>query len=416
MKARYTSQHIEDDLNSSWGRIIVFTGARQTGKTTLVKNLFNDFKYISIEDPTTRTQYTSLTASQWHELIPKAILDEIQKEPRLIESIKSVYDQWKNVRYILLGSSQLLLMKQVKESLAGRCIIKELYPLTIPELETQSWEEKINLSPLQQLITTGSLPTLMPSVLMEEDFPKKMAAWNHYTNFGGYPALTDECRTDKERYKWLSTYVRTYLERDVRDLATFKDLEPYIKLQQITAIQTSCILNANSIAREIGVTSKTVMHYLQYLEMSYQAILLPAWDKNKAKRLSKSPKMHYMDYGVLQAVLHKQSPMPTGKEFESIVVTEIYKQIKQTETDIQFYHLRTLDGKEIDLLLETPNGYYAFEIKQTSHKKKDDARQLLSLESILDKPLLKAFVLSNDPMQHQYNEKTIAISVVQMLG
>ena len=131
MKARRITSFIENIKDSDLGRILVFTGARQTGKTTLVKNIFPEFSYISIEDPVLRSEYLKMTAAQWNLLYPRAILDEIQKEPTLIESIKSVYDQWNDPRFVLSGSSQLLLMKQVNESLAGRCIITEYVSLTL---------------------------------------------------------------------------------------------------------------------------------------------------------------------------------------------------------------------------------------------------------------------------------------------
>ena len=115
--------------NRKNGRIMVFTGARQVGKTTLVRNVLKEYQYLSIEDPVMRSSYLQLSAMQWHVMYPKAALDEVQKAPDLIESIKSAYDQFPEVRYVLLGSSQLLLLQKVKESLAGRCTIFALYPL-----------------------------------------------------------------------------------------------------------------------------------------------------------------------------------------------------------------------------------------------------------------------------------------------
>jgi predicted AAA+ superfamily ATPase len=105
---------------SAIGRIIVFTGARQTCKTTLARQCFPGYTFLSIEDPVMRQQYSALTAAQWHSLYPQAVLDKIQKEPALIESVKSVYDQWSDDRYVLTGSSQLLLLEKAPESLAGR--------------------------------------------------------------------------------------------------------------------------------------------------------------------------------------------------------------------------------------------------------------------------------------------------------
>lgn len=415
MKARYISKNIDRLTRSKWGRILVVTGARQTGKTTFVKQTFPEYSYISVEDPVMRPNYTSLTASQWNALYPKAILDEIQKEPVLIESIKSVYDQWDKPRYVLLGSSQLLLMNKVKESLAGRCIIQDLYPLTVPELETNSWNDIVKDSAFQTMIMENRVPEFYPSLLMDADHPKKMEAWRHYVTYGGYPALADEQQTEDDRYNWLQTYVRTYLERDVRDLASFRDLEPYVKLQQLLALQTGSLCNASSLGVHINVNSKTVQRYMQYLEISYQTISLPAWTRNEGRRLVKSPKIHYLDNGVLQAVLKKRGA-PSGSEFESLVIAEMYKQAKQITVPVSFYHLRTNDGREVDCLVETAEGFYAFEIKMTEHVQRTDARHLAALADILDKPLLHSFVLSNDVTTQQIDERITAVNVIQFLG
>ncbi len=415
MKARYIAGDIARTAESVNGRIVVLTGARQTGKTTIVRTGLKDYTYLSIEDPIAADGYARLTASQWRALYPKAVLDEVQKRPRLVESIKSVYDQWDEPRYVLLGSSQLLLLNKVKESLAGRCTIKEIFPLTLPEIETTDWNDTVPDSPFQTLLKTKELPALYPSFLIDPMYARKMEAWEHYKAYGGYPALCDERRTDAEKRSWLADYIRTYLERDVRDLAAMQDLEPYSKLQQLLALQTGSLCNVSAIANHIGMSATTVKRYLQYLTLSYQTITLQPWERNTAKRLVKSPKIHYLDNGILQAVLRKQS-MPNGNEFESLVIAEMYKQIKQIEADVFLYHLRTSDGKEIDLLLETQDGYYAFEIKLTEHVQGTDARHLRTLQSLLDKPLLHSFVLSNDVNVAELGENITAIHAAQFLG
>ena len=171
MKNRIISNTILKKSSSHFGRIIVITGARQTGKTTLVKNIFPKYSYISIEDPVLVEEYKKLTASQWSSLYPKAILDEVQKEPQLVESIKSVYDQFPEPQYILLGSSQILLLKKIRESLAGRCQIVEMYPLTLPELMTDNWEDEVPLSYFQKIILNK--PIEDKSFLLDSKHPKK---------------------------------------------------------------------------------------------------------------------------------------------------------------------------------------------------------------------------------------------------
>lgn len=396
MKKRYISEQLQKASDSKFGRIIVLTGARQTGKTTLARMCFPGYSYLSIEDPVTRDEYAKLTSQQWRQLYPKAVLDEVQKAPALIESIKAVYDQWQEPRYVLLGSSQLLLLNKVRESLAGRCHIIELFPLSLPEMLSDADSDiPIIDSTLQRLLTERELPALLPSLLLDPNHTAKIQAYQHLLNYGGYPALIDNELTDSERQQWLKDYVATYLERDVRDLTAMRDLEPYRKLQQYLAQQTACTYNASEIARRIGTAAKTVTRYLEYLRLSYQAIILPAWEKNPNKRLTKAPKVHYLDIGVQRSVAQRSGAL-NGNEFESAIVGEIYKQAMQLPIEMNFYHLRTHDGREVDLLIETDSGYYSFEIKLTERVSHSDARHLLALSEILDKPTLHSFVVSND--------------------
>jgi predicted AAA+ superfamily ATPase len=416
MKARKIAQYIKTLVQKPTGRILVFTGARQTGKTTLTKRTFPDYAYLSIEDPVTRLQYTKLTAAQWKELYPRAILDEVQKEPRLVESIKSVYDQWPEPQYLLLGSSQLLLLEKVKESLAGRCAIIELFPLTMPELRTADWSDPVPDSIFQTCLRDPEKPLpVLPSFLLDQNMAAKKSAWDHYVRFGAYPALTNPALTDTERHNWLRDYVRTYLERDVRDLASFRDLEPFVKLQRALALRTAQTLNASSLAAEIGLSVKTVQRYIRYLDLSYQALLLPAWSRNAGKRLVKMPKVHYLDNGVLQAVLQKKGGL-TGAEFESLVAAELYKQLRSARIEAQLYHLRTQSGYEVDLLLELPQGYLAFEIKMAEKINLADLKRLQKLNTVLDKPLLQVLLLSNADQIHQIAPNLTALPAAYFLG
>jgi predicted AAA+ superfamily ATPase len=416
VNARKLSRSVSALSHDRRARILVFTGARQTGKTTMARYSFPYYEYLSIEDPVIREQYARLNAAQWKEQYPMAILDEVQKEPSLIESIKSVYDQWDFPRYILLGSSQLLLLEKVRESLAGRCAIIELFPLTIPELQSVGWENEPADSLFQQCLQhPEAIPNFLPSFLLDKRMAQKKAAYDFYLRFGGYPALVGSEMTDDGRYRWLGDYVRTYLERDIRDLASFRDLEPFVKLQKYLALRTAQTVNATAIAGQLGVSVKTVQRYIRYFELSYQAISLPAWSRNGGKRLVKSPKLHYLDNGVLQAVLQKQGGI-TGAEFESLVVAEIYKQMRSVMLDRPIYHLRTQDGAEIDLLIELQEGYLAFEIKMADKTRPSDARHLKNLSLMLDKPLLHGFVLSNDNETQPFAPGITALHAAYFLG
>lgn len=412
MKNRTLSKTILKKSSSHFGRIIVVTGARQTGKTTLVRKIFPNYPYISIEDPVVVEEYKKLTASQWSSFYPEAILDEVQKEPQLVESIKSVYDQFPEPRYILLGSSQILLLKKIRESLAGRCQIIEMYPLTLPEMLTDSWESEIQPSYFQNLISNN--PIKLTSFLLDSEHPKKKQVFDTYLQFGGYPAISDISIPDEEKKDWLKNYVRTYLERDIRDLAELRHLEPFVKVQKLLAINTAQLTNFSRIATEAGVSSKTVQRFLEYMSISYQTIVLQPWSRNQNKRLAKSPKVHYLDVGVMRAVLQKNDAL-NGHEFESAIISEIYKQAKVTNEELSFFHLRTSDGREVDLLIETEHGYLAIEIKKSETVRSVDAKHLKNLDEILDKPILHKFVISNDLNTRDLENGISAIPAVQFL-
>lgn len=415
MKSRHLTITLSKKAESKFGRIIVLTGARQTGKTTLARRVFSNYKYLSIEDPITRSEYQRLTAEQWHILFPKAILDEVQKEPDLIESIKSVYDQYEEPRYILLGSSQILLLDKVKESLAGRCSIYEVFPLTIPEMVSSNWDDKIKLSLLQKYIMEGSLPQLPTSYSLMDGHAEGLKAFGYYLSFGGYPAIVDSAITDDERREWLNNYIKTYLERDIRDLVNLKDLEPFVRIQKTSSLLTGTQVNYSQLAREAGIAPYTAQRFLRYLEISNQAFLLKPWFRNNLKRLSKSPKLHFIDPGIQRAIIRKQGLL-SGNEFESAVIAEVYKQISYISPGGDLYHLRTVDGREIDLIIELENGYLAIEVKMTGRVTMTDARHLIGLEEILDKPLLHSFVLSNDLSIKQLAPGVLALPAALFLS
>lgn len=416
MRNRSEKNRLKLRSQGAFGRILVLTGARQTGKTTLVKEAFPDYEYISLEDPVLRMEYQRLSAQRWADQFPLAVLDEIQKTPQLIESIKAVYDQFEAPRYLLLGSSQILLMKQVRESLAGRCQLLELYPLTLPEMMTQSWDDPVQESRLVRWVRDGvDLSELPPVLSRDVRFVKACACFERYLQIGGYPALWKENCTVEEARRWLYDYVQTYLQRDIRDLAEIRNLEPFVLAQQMSARLTGALVNYSALAKEAGITAKTAQRFLQYLQMSYQVFLLQPWFRNPLKRLVKSPKLHYLDPGVQSAVSGRYGSL-TGQEFESAVVAEVIKQLKTADVRVDFYHLRTLDGREVDLLLETADGFYAIEVKQSRSIHSSDARQLKGLPELLDKPLLHAFLVSNDPVVTVLEDRVTAIPASALLS
>ena len=416
MVKRIEFGNIKAKSNNPLGRIIVLTGARQTGKTTIVKQCFPEYAYFPIDNLLQSSELKKLSAEQWHNNYPKAILDEVQIEPQLISTIKATFDQFEDTRYLLLGSSQFLLLQKVKESLAGRCVIREIYPLLLTELRTNNSTEEVENSFFADFIQNKkTIRNVAPSFVLDAKYAVKKQAYDFYLHFGGYPALTNINLTDSERYEWLANYVKTFLERDIRDLASFRDLEPFVKLQLYLANTTSSLANYSSIAKETGVTVPTVQRYIQYMSISYQSISLQAWYSNPLKKLVKAPRIHLLDIGVLRAILQKKGVL-SGGEYESAVVAEIYKQIKTYNLPLRCYHLRTQDGKEIDLLLEAEDHFIAIEVKATENADKNDARSFTGLQEILNKPLKHCFVLSNDYQVKNFGENITAMHTAAFLG
>lgn len=414
MHNRTITQRLQYKAASRFGRITVLTGARQTGKTTLVRALFPDYAYLTLDDPITRPDYARLSAAQWQERYPLAILDEVQKLPALLDSVKATFDQYPDTRYILLGSSQILLLEKVQESLAGRAALVELFPLTLPERQTNTWDEVITPSHLVRLLMGEPASILQGIPLADTRYAKAENAWADYLEYGAMPAIVDSGVEKSEKREWLQDYIRTYLQRDVRDLGNMRELEPFVRAQKALAALSGQLLNVSELAKQAGISAVTAKRFIRYLEISYQAIQLAPWFRNLNKRLSKSPKVHFLDPGIQRVLLNRTGTF-TGHEFESAVVAEVYKQIKTHALAVDCYHLRTVDGREVDLLLELENGYIAIEVKMSAHVSAADARHLHDLADLLDKPLLHALVVSNDPRIQQWGN-VVAVPVAWLLG
>ena len=398
-KNRLISDKILQVHQKHRGRILVITGARQTGKTTLASRVFENHLLLSMDDPLVRPEFSRLTAKDWINRYPLAVIDEIQKLPALMDSIKACYDSSPDVRYVLLGSSQIMLLKGIRESLAGRAAIKELYPLTLPELMTTDWSEPANPSRLIRWLSENPRNDprdyLEGVVSINERYAVAKQSWEYYLNWGGMPALTHADYSNEDRRKWLEDYFASYLQRDLSDLGRLNDLEPFIRAQQAIALRTSKLINFTELGRLAGVSSPTAKKFMRYLELSYQVILLPAFFRNPEKRLAKQPKVVFLDPGVRRGILRKSGVLD-GLEWESAVIAEIFKQVKTADLPVYLYHLRTLDGREIDLLLESEQGFIAIECKMTTNPSRNDFHAMRNLTALLDKPLLAGLVICSE--------------------
>ena len=400
LKIRQIQQGLREFHGRDRGRLLILTGARQCGKSTLASMTFPEWAHLDLDSPVERTAYARLSPHDWITRFPRAVVDEAQKLPAVFETIKACYDRDPEVRYLLLGSSQILLLREVRETLAGRVALRELFPFTLPELLSSAPDQEPRPSRLIQVLQSPTpareLERLLPpTYALDAGYALARSRWDYFLTWGGMPVLVDEEWTDEDRFEWLQDYQATYLQRDLSDLAQLERLEPFVRAQQAAALRTAQTINFSELARLADVAPPTAQKFMRYLELSYQILMLPAWFRNAEKRLMKQPKLHFLDPGIRRAILRKRGACD-GAEFESAVVAEIYKQCRNARLPVEFYHLRTVDGREIDLLLEREDGFIAFEVKQTERVAATDFRHFRDLEAILDKPLLLGLVVSND--------------------
>lgn len=357
-------------------RVVVLTGARQTGKTTLTKRLYADLRYINLDAPENRDTLRDLSTVAWAEIVGNAAIDEAHKEPSVFEKVKYAYDEGKITFTVLIGSSQILLLQKIHESLAGRAFFYELWPLMQCEL-TISSETMTPPPPLLERFfssnSTGDILSDVPKTLLESEDYIYRKAENHILEWGGMPALLDLSESD--RWQWLKNYGYTYLERDLTDLARLDDLMPFRKFQRLSALRSGMLLNYSEIARDSGISVDTARRYLEYLRISYQAALLQPYYRNLTSSVVKTPKLFWTDIGIWRQLTGFRGDL-TGQLYETMVVGEIVKWMRTAQCDGELYFYRTRSGMEIDLLLETPAGLVGMEIKSRSTVYEKDVRPM----------------------------------------
>ena len=357
-------------------RVVVLTGARQTGKTTLAKRVFGDLRYINLDAPENRESLRELSTVAWGELVGNAVIDEAHKEPSVFEKVKYAFDEGKTTFTVLTGSSQTLLLKKIRESLAGRAFFYELWPLMQCELLASSKSAEPEPPLLERFFSSDSTDDILadiPENLLESDDYEHRKAEKHILEWGGMPALLD--LSENDRWQWLKNYGYTYLERDLTDLARLDDLMPFRKFQRLSALRSGMLLNYSEIARDAGISVDTARRYLEYLGISYQTALLQPFYRNLTSSVVKTPKLFWTDIGIWRQLTGFRGDM-SGQLYETMVVGEIVKWMRTAQCDGELYFYRTRSGMEIDLLLETSAGLIGMEIKSRSTVYKKDVRHM----------------------------------------
>jgi predicted AAA+ superfamily ATPase len=321
---------------------VLVTGPRQAGKSTFLRHALSEYRYTTLDDPGTRTlaiRDPELFLSQHPTPL---IIDEIQYAPDLLIYLKIKIDADRSNygRYVLTGSQMLQLMEGVTETLAGRIAIFQLYPL--------HWKE------------ISAIPGYESAAKDDRATFKQMVR-------GFYPELFHPSAPDWS--DWFSSYIASYLDRDVRDMRTISDLSRFQTFLALLATRAGQLLNLSEISKECGVSHPTVKDWLSILQATYVVHLLKPYFKNHSKRLVKSPKLYFVDTGLLCYLLGIDSAErllnypQKGAIFENMVVMEKIKQMSSRAERRELYFYRTSSGLEVDLLMERAGELEAYEIK-----------------------------------------------------
>lgn len=366
-------------------RLVLLTGARQTGKTTLAKMKYSGMRYLNLDAPENREAVRTIASTLWARDIGPAILDEAQKEPIVFDKVKFAYDDGGLSFSVLLGSSQILLLKKIRETLAGRISIFELWPLMMCEIFNNSSVAPGALPLVDQLYSRMGCDDIFgdqPGVLLDRENALRRDAQDYMLQWGGMPALIN--LPAEERRQWLKDYEYTYLERDVADLARLADLMPFRKFQRLAALRSGRLLNYTELARDGAVSVDTARRYLEYLRLSYQTVLLPPYHANLTSTVIKTPKTYWLDMGLLRHLTGIQDAV-TGEIYESMVVAELVKWMKTMGHEGDLYFYRTRSGLEVDILFESSAGVIGMEIKSRRTLASKDTTGLKEIAAALDK-------------------------------
>jgi predicted AAA+ superfamily ATPase len=335
--------------------VVSVTGPRQSGKSTLIKNEFPNYSYISLEDSDIRQIAIDDPRGLLNSYDDKLIIDEAQYAPDLFSYIQSKVDNsGKNGMYILSGSQNFLMMKSISQSLAGRVGTTTLLPFSYNELKKSNKEKDLS----------GMLYT------------------------GGYPRIYNN--PDMNPTEFYEDYLRTYVERDIQILVNIHDLLKFRTFMELCAARAGQILNVSSLANDAKISVETANSWLSILETSYVIYLLHPYYKNVGKRLIKSPKLYFYDTGLLAALLKITSAEVIktnqyyGNLFENFIVSEVIKGHYNNRKTPQIFFWRDSNSNEVDLLDNTNGEMILAEIKASETMKQNFTTMVNELADILD--------------------------------
>lgn len=364
----YIKRDLESEIARAMGHypVVTVTGPRQSGKTTLCRQLFSSFDYVNLEDLTVRELVGSNPKAFLEQFEKGLIVDEVQRFPEILSQIQVVVDEYPNRKFVLTGSSQLSLVEGVTQSLAGRTAMFTLLPLSLSELAA-SQPGRVDQEPVDSLILNGGYP----------------AVWAR-----GLPA-TDFARN----------YYATFVERDIRQLINIREVSKFRTFMRLCAGRIGTEFNASALSNAVGVSSVTIQDWLSVLETAYVVYRLPPFHKNVNKRLVKAQKLYFYDTALACYLLSVEETQQLathplrGELFENLVITEFLKRrLNQGKTpNLLFY--RDQSQREIDLVVEAVDGYHGYEIKSASSYHRSFTKNLDYLAELLGEQLLSSTVI-----------------------
>ncbi|MCY3841620.1 MAG: ATP-binding protein [Gammaproteobacteria bacterium] len=345
--------------------VVVVTGARQTGKSTLAQRLApGPRRFISLDDLDTfdaaERDPDSLLGA------PGPItLDEIQRAPNLLRAIKGHVDNHRTPgRFLLTGSANLALMARVSESLAGRASYLTLWPMTRREQlglgRAGVWEDLLSTPDVAWQEVVAGQPA----------YPED---WRTAVRRGGFPDPAVHIEADSRRSIWFDGYIQTYLERDLATLSSVASLVDFRRLVRIACLRIGQVVNQTEMGRDTSIPQPTVHRYLNLLEVSYLLVRLPAYAVNKTKRLVKSPKLFWCDTGL---ALRIAATDPAPAHLENLVLCDLltWRDTRSDPAEVSYW--RTTTGDEVDFVIETPDALLPIEVKATSNPRLRDTVRL----------------------------------------
>lgn len=368
----YITRLLEKTLKSAVTSFpaVFIGGPRRSGKTTLSKTFFKRYNYVLLDEADVRSLAIEDPRGFLEKYPPPVIIDEIQNAPNLLPYIKARIDENKKPgQWVIAGSQQWTLMKGISETLAGRIAILHLYPFSLAE------EQKM---PRPHL---SAAEAFLKDLIQAKKIPANSIPLGRWLLEGGYPEVV--LNEKVSRKLWFSSYLQTYIDRDIRGLIKQSNLHDFERFIRLLAARTAQELNCSTLSRDIGVSVPTIKSWLTLFEASGLIFFLIPYHKNFGKRIIKAPKCYFMDTGLacyltgIQEEDHVlQGPM-AGPLFETACVSQFYKRFSALADPCSLYYYRSTDGLEVDLLIETGKRIYPVEMKLSSTVDYGKAKSLL---------------------------------------